>query len=253
MNPSAGGPQLDPAEYGERIGGIYDEWFGGRDDQRPIVDFLAARADGRPSLELGIGTGRIALPLAARGVPVDGIDASPRMVAELRGKPGGADLPVAIGDFAGVSAPGGPYALIYVVFNTFLMLTTQDDQVRCFARVAANLLPGGVFVMEAFVPDLTRFDEGQRVQVDRLEPAIRFTASMHDRVRQQIHTRHILLGPDGIETYPIELRYAWPAELDLMARLAGMRLAGRWAGWRGEPFTSASDGHVSVWEATGPA
>ena len=248
MNPPAGDPPRDPAEYGERIGGSYDEWYGTRDDQGPIVDFLAARAGGRPVLELGIGTGRIALPLAARGVPVDGIDASPRMVAQLRGKPGGADLPVSIGDFAEVSAPGGPYGLIYVVFNTFLMLPTQDDQVRCFARVAANLVPGGVFVMEAFVPDLTRFDDGQQVRVDRLEPITRFTASMHDQVRQQIHARHFVLGPGGIETYPIEMRYAWPAELDLMARLAGMRLAGRWAGWEGEPFTSASDGHVSAWE-----
>jgi SAM-dependent methyltransferase len=245
----AEGTGTGPAEYGERIGGRYDEWYGSRDDAAPIADFLAARAGGHPALELGIGTGRIALPLAERGVPVDGIDASPGMVEQLRGKPGGGDIAVSIGDFAGVDVPGGPYGLIYVVFNTFLMLPTQDDQVRCFANVAAHLVPGGAFVMEAFVPNPTRYDENQRVQADSFGQATtRFTASLLDPVGQRIHARHLVIGPAGIETYPIELRYAWPSEIDLMARLAGMRLTGRWGGWQGEPFTARSDSHVSVWQ-----
>ncbi len=240
----------DPAEYGERIAGVYDEWFAGRDGgTAPMVEFLAARAGGRPALELGIGTGRIALPLAGRGVPVAGIDASPAMVERLRAKPGGRDLPVEIGDFAEVSAPGGPFGLIYVVFNTFFALLSQDDQVRCFASIAARLVPGGCFVMEAFVPDLTRYDHGQRFETVRLEPTATLVgASVHDRASQRISSRHISIGADGIATYPVELRYAWPSELDLMAKLAGMRLAGRWGGWQGQPFTSASDVHVSVWE-----
>lgn len=249
MNQPAGRHDPDPADYGERIAGVYDEWFGARDDLAPMVDFLAARSQGRPALELGIGTGRIAVPLASRGVPVDGIDASPRMVEQMRAKPGGRDLAVSIGDFADVRAPGGPYGLIYVVFNTFFCLLTQDDQIRCVSNVAANLVPGGVFVLEAFVPDLTRYDRGQRMQVDRLEEAFtRLTASVHDLASQRIGTREMVLGADGIETFPVEMRYAWPSELDLMARLAGMRPVGRWGGWQHQPFTSASGSHVSVWQ-----
>jgi SAM-dependent methyltransferase len=244
----------DPAEYGERIGGRYDEWYGSRDDPAPIADFLAARVGSGPALELGIGTGRIALPLAERGVTVDGIDASPRMVGQLHGKPGGADIAVSIGDFADVSAPGGSYGLIYVVFNTFLMLLTQEDQVRCFANVAAHLVPGGAFVMEAFIPNLAGFDENQRVRADQFDQAsTRLTASLLDRAGQRIRARHFVIGAAGIETYPIELRYAWPSEIDLMARLAGLRLTGRWGGWQGQPFTSRSDSHVSVWQAPDPA
>jgi hypothetical protein len=250
----AEGSRTGPAEYGERIGGRYDEWYGSRDDPAPIADFLAARAGGGPALELGIGTGRIALPLTERGVPVDGIDASPRMVGQLRGKPGGGDIAVSVGDFADVSAPGGPYSLIYVVFNTFLMLLTQEDQVRCFANVAAHLVPRGAFVMEAFVPNLAGFDENQRVRADQFDQAsTRFTASLLDRAAQRISARHLVVGAADIETYPIELRYAWPSELDLMARLAGLSLTARWGGWQGQPFTSASDSHVSVWQTPDPA
>jgi SAM-dependent methyltransferase len=249
------GDDLGPSEYGDGIADVYDEWHGDRDpDIAPVVKFLADRAGDRPALELGIGTGRIALPLAQRGVPVIGIDASPRMVERLRGKPGGPDLAVEIGDFADVRAPGGPFGLVYVVFNTFFALLTQDDQVRCFANVAASLAPGGVFVMEAFVPDLTRFDRAQRVQADQIGGAVsRISASVHDIARQRIRTRNIVIGADGIATYPVELRYAWPGELDLMARLAGMTLAGRWGGWQGQAFTSASSSHVSVWATTNTA
>ncbi len=239
----------DPAEYGDRIGGRYDELYGAREDHSPVVGFLAAQAAGRPALELGIGTGRIAVPLAAQGIEVDGIDASPRMVEQLRAKPAGAGMAVSIGDMADVSAPGGPYGLVYVVFNTFFMLLTQEDQVRCFANVAAHLMPGGAFVMEVFVPEPGRFSEGQLVRVDRLDEGMgRFTASLHDRVTQQVRSRHFVIGTAGVETFPIDMRYAYPAELDLMARLAGMRLTERWGGWQGQPFTAASGQHVSVWQ-----
>jgi SAM-dependent methyltransferase len=254
MNPVAnGGDPANPAEYGDHIADVYDEWHGERDDISPVVDFLATWAGqtrDQPVLELGIGTGRIALPLAARGLRVEGIDASARMVARLRGKPGGAGLPVTIGDFADVTAPGGPYGLVYVVFNTFFALMSQEDQVRCFGNVAASLVPGGAFVIEAFVPDLTLYDHGQqRVRVDGFEKdATRLSATLHDRAGQRFRARHMVLSEDGIQTYPVELRYAWPSELDLMARLAGMAPAGRWEGWEHRPFTSASPSHVSVWQ-----
>jgi SAM-dependent methyltransferase len=248
MNPVAGGG--DPAEYGDRIADVYDEWHGQRDQVGPVVEFLAAWAAGGPALELGIGTGRIALPLAARGIQVDGIDASARMVERLRAKPGGAYLAVNVGDFVDVPAPGGPYRLVYVVFNTFFVLLTQEDQVRCFASVAAHLRPGGAFVMEAFVPDPTLYDRGQqRVRVDGFDQgATRLSATLHDQASQRLRARHMVLAGTGIQTYPVELRYAWPSELDLMARLAGMTPAARWDGWERHPFTSASRSHVSVWQ-----
>lgn len=248
MNPVANGG--DPAEYGDRIADVYDEWHGERDLVGPVAEFLAGWAGEGPALELGIGTGRIALPLAARGIRVDGIDASARIVERLRAKPGGADLAVSVGDFAGVPAPGGPYGLVYVVFNTFFALLTQEDQVRCFASVAEHLRPGGAFVIEAFVPDLSLYDSGQqRVRVDGFDQgATHLSATLHDRASQRFRSRHMVLGPDGVQTYPVELRYAWPSELDLMARLAGMTPSGRWDGWEQRPFTSASRSHVSVWQ-----
>ncbi|MBV9795164.1 MAG: class I SAM-dependent methyltransferase [Actinobacteria bacterium] len=251
MNPVAGGG--DPAEYGDRIADVYDDWHGERDEVGPIVEFLAAWAGERPALELGIGTGRIALPLTARGIRVDGIDASARMVTRLHAKAGGAGLAVGIGDFAEVRAPGGPYGLVYVVFNTFFALLTQEDQVRCFKGVAACLEPGGAFVLEAFVPDLALYQHGQqRIRVDGFEEdATRISAGLHDRASQRLRSRQLLLTADGVQTYPVELRYAWPSELDLMARLAGMTLAARWEGWQQRPFTSASPSHVSVWQTPG--
>jgi SAM-dependent methyltransferase len=248
MNPVGGGG--DPAEYGDRIADVYDEWHGQRDPVGPVVEFLAARAGAGPALELGIGTGRIALPLAARGIQVDGIDASARMVEQLRAKPGGAGLAVVTSDFTDVPAPGGPYRLVYVVFNTFFALLTQEDQVRCFAQVAARLRPGGTFVIEAFVPDLTLYDQGQqRLRVDGFDQGVtRLSATLHDRASQRFRSRHLVLTETGIQTYPVELRYVWPSELDLMARLAGMTPAGRWDGWEQRPFTSASRSHVSAWQ-----
>ncbi|WP_242418301.1 MULTISPECIES: class I SAM-dependent methyltransferase [Frankia] len=246
-----GSTDLDPAAYGEHIADVYDEWYSAPDRQPEVavaVDFLRTRVGAGPALELGVGTGRLALPFAARGTAVVGIDASPRMVARLRGKPGGSEIEVVVGDFAEVDAPGGPFGLVYVVFNTFFALADQDAQVRCFANVAAALRPGGVFVMEAFVPDVVRYDRGQRVQADRLDgETTHLNVSLHDPVSQRVRSHHIVLGSGGVGTYPVDIRYAWPSELDLMGRLAGLELAERWAGWNGEPFTATSTSHISVW------
>ncbi|HZD69141.1 MAG TPA: class I SAM-dependent methyltransferase [Actinomycetes bacterium] len=239
------------ATYGDRIAEVYDDWSGVPADSEEAAAFLAERAADGPVLELGIGTGRIALPLAARGLEVHGIDASERMVARLRAKPGGADIPVTVGDFTDVGLrPSQPrvFPLVLAVFSTFFALPSQDDQVRCFAGVAARLAPGGAFVIEAFVPDVSRFRQGhhtavQSVGVDR----VRLDVSMHDPVEQRIRAQHVVLDEGGVRLYPVQIRYAWPAELDLMARLAGLRLAERWAGWRCEPFTGQSVRHVSVY------
>jgi SAM-dependent methyltransferase len=237
------------ATYGDHIAELYDQWEGAPTDSDDAVAFLAERAGDGPVLELGIGTGRIALPLAARGIDVHGIDASERMVQRLRAKPGGAAIPVTLGDFADVEvAEPGSFALVLVVFNTFFLLLSQEDQVRCFARVAARLAPGGAFVLEAFVPDLGRFQQGQHtgtrgVALDR----VHLEASLHDPVEQRVRSQHVVLDERGIRLFPVQLRYAWPSELDLMARLAGLRLAERWAGWCGEPFVAGSPRHVSLY------
>ena len=239
----------EPATYGDRIAEIYDQRVaaavGATTDA--AVAFLAELAGPGRALELGIGTGRIALPLAASGVAVHGIDASEAMVARLRAKPGGEAIPVTIGDFAAVPV-GGRFRLIYVVFNTFFGLLSQDEQVRCFAAVAHHLEPDGLFVIEAFVPDPTLFDRGQRlaatlIGVDHVE----LDATRHDTASQRVTTQHIMIGREGIRLFPVQLRYAWPSELDLMARLAGMRLRERYGGWQREPFGSTSAGHVSIY------
>jgi SAM-dependent methyltransferase len=236
----------DEATYGDRIADVYDAWYATL-DPGPAAATLAELAGGGRALELAIGTGRIALPLAARGVEVHGIDASARMVERLRAKPGGERIPVTMGDFAGVGVDGR-YALIFVAFNTFFALETQDDQVRCFANVAAHLDEGGVFVLEAFVPDLARFDRGQRVSVSRVEAdVVMLDAALHDPVEQRVSSQHVLIEADRVRLQPVAIRYAFPAELDLMARLAGLELRDRWGGWSREPFTDTSGSHVSVY------
>lgn len=241
--------EYGPSTYGERIAGVYDAWV------EPIVGakteaavaFLAEMAQGSAALELGIGTGRVALPLAERGVLVSGIDASPAMVERLRAKPGGAELRVTIGDFADVNVEGS-FRLVYVVFNTFFVLLEQHDQVRCFRNVAARLTGDGVFVIEAFVPDPTLYDRGQRVSATRVEvDRIALDASKIDLATQRITSMHVFVGAEGLSLWPVQLRYAWPSELDLMARLAGLELRERYASWTREPFTHASGGHVSVY------
>lgn len=242
-----------PETYGEKIADQYDDMHGGAvlptGGIEDAVAFLAELAGDGPALELGIGTGRIALPLAAAGVDVQGLDASPAMVARMRAKPGGDDISVTMGDFADVAVDGS-YALVYVVFNTFFAVLSQDDQLRCFANIAERLVPGGAFVMEAFVPDLSRFNREQRVEARRVEvERVFLDVSCHDAATQTVHSQHIQLHADGrVELRPVNLRYAWPSELDLMARLAGLQRRDRFADWNRTPFTSASGFHISVYE-----
>ena len=233
--------------YGDRIADIYDDLYQFPTQTEAAVDLLAELADGGPALELGIGTGRLALPLAARGVTVLGIDASDAMVAKLRAKPGGPGIDVTIGDFSDV--PGEtPCRLVYVVFNTFFALLSQDDQLRCFERVAARLEAGGRFLMEAFVPDLARFDRGQRTSSSHvLTDAVALEASAHHPASQRVDSAHVVIAESGTRIYPVQIRYCWPSELDLMARLAGLTLEDRWADWQRSPFTDDSGNHVSVW------
>jgi SAM-dependent methyltransferase len=239
----------DESTYGERIAEIYDGLYEVvRADAPQAVEFLAPMAKGRRVLELGIGTGRIALPLAQRGIKVHGVDASPAMVEKLRAKPGGAELPIELGNFANLKI-GGRFALVYVVFNTFFALPTQEDQVRCFTRVAKRLTPDGAFVIEAFMPDLARYDHGQRTSTTMLADARTvIEVSQLDAAAQRVRAQHLLIDDAGVHRYPVELRFAYPAELDLMARIAGMRLRERWGGWDRRPFTSESANHVSVYE-----
>jgi SAM-dependent methyltransferase len=218
-----------------------------RGDEAETVAFLERLARGGPTLELAIGTGRIALPLAARGIQVDGIDFSKAMVARMRAKPGGDLLAVTMGDFADVAVTS-TYPLVYVVFNSFFNLLTQEDQVRCFMNVAPRLDPGGVFVIEAYVPAFLyrqpndQFVNAEAIRVD----SVWLDVNRHDPVRQRLEESHVQLSQEGIRVFPVVQRYAWPCELDLMARLAGLDLRERWGGWQGEPFTPGSARHISV-------
>lgn len=239
----------DPAFYGDRWAAVYDHHHR-QMDPGPAVEFLVGLAGNGRALELAIGTGRIALPLAARGITVEGVDASAAMVERLRAKPGGDSIPVTIGDMAQVPA-SGRFRLVYLVFNTLFGLLSQERQVECFANVARVLEPGGMFVIECFVPDLTRFDHDQRVQARSVtEDSAIIEVSVHDKVQQRVTTQMITLDGQGMRTRPVAIRYSWPAELDLMAGQAGLRLTERYSGWHRRPFTSASDGHVSVYQRT---
>ncbi len=242
---------MEPSTYGDRMAEVYDEIhvrLGAPEVVGPIAGALADLAGDGPALELGIGTGRVALPLAARGVAVHGLDASEAMVAKLREKPGGSAIPVTIGDFAQVGVEGR-YPLIYVVFNTLFALTTQEAQIGCFRNVARCLADGGVFVVEAFVPDPARFDRGQRISAGLVETdRVSINLERHDAAAQTVASSFVYITEEGVRLYPVALRYAWPSELDLMAQLAGMRLRHRWAGWNRAPFTAASPAHVSVYE-----
>jgi SAM-dependent methyltransferase len=233
--------------YGERIADVYDELYGSMFDVEGCVDFLADLAGDGTALELAIGTGRIALPLKARGTNVVGIDISQAMVDKLRAKQGGRDIDVTMGDFSEVDVDG-TYSLIYLVFNTLFALDSQDDQLRCFKNVAARLADGGAFVIEAFVPDMKRYDDHQRVGATRVGVhSAELEVSRHDPVAQTSESLHVILSESGTKIFPVRIRYAWPSELDLMARLAGLRLRSRYGSWRRDPFTADSRGHVSVY------
>jgi SAM-dependent methyltransferase len=212
----------------------------------PVVGFLADLAGEGGALELGIGTGRIALPLSKRGVRVHGIELSPSMVARLRAKPGADDIGVTIGDFA-TATVSGPFKLAYLVYNTIENLTTQDEQVACFGNVARHLGPGGCFVIEVEVPQLQRLPPGETVRAFTVS-ATRLGFDEYDLATQGLVSHHYWLADGKLEAFSMPFRYVWPSELDLMARLAGMTLRERWSGWKREPFTSESTQHVSVWE-----
>jgi hypothetical protein len=232
--------------FDEAAAGVYDQEV--RGDERATVALLRELACGGPALELAIGTGRIALPLAAQGIRVDGIDMSEPMVAQLRAKPGGDSMSVTMGDFADV-AIDGTYRLIYLVFNTLFNLLEQDDQVRCFVNAAKHLTQDGLFVVEGIVPAfLNRLRDDQYVDAEEIEVGrVTFDVGHHDPVHQRLEESHVVLSPAGIQFFPIVCRYAWPSELDLMARIAGLRLHDRWGGWERERFTAASRNCISVY------
>jgi SAM-dependent methyltransferase len=235
--------------FGERVAARYDDLSWSMFDPAvvgPAVEMLAELAGDGAALEFAIGTGRIALPLAERGVRVVGIDNSEAMLARLREKPGAERVEAVVGDMAATRLDG-EFSLVYLVFNTIFNLTSQDGQVACFANAAAHLRPGGRFVIEARVPELQRLPLGQTVLPWRAGPE-GMSYYVYDVVTQRLSGQHYHFIDGRVEASPTEMRYAWPAELDLMARLAGMRLQNRWAGWGREPFTALSPSHVSVYE-----
>lgn len=238
---------FDPAaSFGAGVAETYDEHL--RGDEEETIEFLYQQAGGGPVLELAIGTGRIGLPLAQRGLEVHGIELSEAMVEQLRKKPGGDRIPVTMGDYSEVGV-NGRYRLIFVVFNTFYNLLTQDKQVRCFENVAKHLTDDGVFVIEAaMATDLTALRGMQYVDAERVElDSVTLDVARFDIVEQTLDENHVTIGKDGIRLGPIVTRYVWPSEMDLMARIAGLRLHGRFGGWRGEPFDKTSWRYVAVY------
>ena len=240
---------MDHEDYfGESVAAGYDDSADvfGPGAAEAVAGVLAELAGGGRALELGIGTGRIALPLARSGVDVHGIDLSRAMVARLRAKPGGDAIGVTIGDFATTKVEG-TFSLAYLVFNTIMNLTSQDAQVACFANAAAHLEPGGCFVIEVRVPELRRLPPGQDVLPWHVSPR-RWVAYSYDTATQAMHGHYVDFADSHGEYSTMPFRYVWPSELDLMARLAGMRLRDRWEDWTRRPFTGESPQHVSVWE-----
>jgi len=233
--------------YGDAIADVYDDWYQGRFDIDVAVEFLAELAGGGRALELGVGTGRVALPLAECGVEVVGIDASEQMVAKLRKKTGGDRIPIVMGDFADV-AVDGLFRLIYIPFTTLFALPSQAEQMRCMDNVAVHLQPDGFFAFDAFVPDLTRFHSNQAVSVPDIRvDSVVLDVSRHDPIEQRIDSCHVLFTSAGVRLFPVATRYAWPAELDAMAMTAGLHLVNRWADYDRTPFTASSVRHVSVY------
>jgi SAM-dependent methyltransferase len=238
--------EFGPETYGERVADVYDEWYKPVDTAAEVALLTELAAGGRV-LELGIGTGRVALPLTQNGLEVHGLDASPAMVERMRAKPGGDAIPVTIGDMADV-AVDGEFALVFVVFNTFFQLYSQDAQLRCFAHVAAHLHPGGRFLVHAFVPDTSRIEAGDHLSVREASlDRVRLDASVYDSTEQRVDTTQVRITEQGVRLVHAKLRFAWPPELDLMARLAGLELENRWATFDKRPFTSSSAFHVSVY------
>jgi len=238
----------EASTYGDRISEIYDDWYLPQLDPEDAVELLSGLAGIGRALELGIGTGRIALPLARRGVDVSGIDASTAIVAKLRAKPGGAGIGITLGNFADVDVPG-TFAVVYSAFNTFFSLQTQEEQVRCFRNVAEHLETGGRFVLEAFVPDPELYGPTKAitttatVELDHLV----LDAFRLDPLTQVVEGHHVFLTERGVKLFPVRIRYCWPSELDLMAQLAGLVLEDRYEGYEQHPFDGSSGSHVSVY------
>ncbi|GHE44541.1 class I SAM-dependent methyltransferase [Streptomyces vinaceus] len=238
-----------PETYGPRWKSVYDEidW----PQPEGAVDFLAKRVGGGRALELAIGTGRVALPLAQRGVPLDGLDASPEIVDVMRTKPGGESIEVSIGNIADFTSERR-YSLIFLLLNSLYALQTQEEQIQCFESVAAHLEPGGLFVVETFVPDPTRFRFNGRAHVyDVGLDHVRIEADTFDRATQHIKENHVEIREEGIKLYPAFLRYTWPSELDLMARIAGLELSERWGDWGNVPYDTYSENHIGVYRKAG--
>jgi SAM-dependent methyltransferase len=235
----------DPGLFGRQWAAEYDE--GTNPNPEPAADFLADIADGGPALELAIGTGRVALPLAARGLTVHGVEASPEMVARLRAKPGGADLPVVMGDMADVAVQG-EFRLVYLVFNTLFNLVDPQRQADCFRNVARVLTPGGAFVIETFVPDPADFDRDEQLQVRSVtEDSVTMRVHRYDRTAQTFVRQTIILSNEGVRLKPFAMRYLWPDQVDDLAAQAGLRLTHRYADWHRQAFTAESTSHISVY------
>jgi SAM-dependent methyltransferase len=232
--------------YGERVAGVYDDWH--NKVEAGLIDRLAELAGDGHALELGIGTGRIALPLAQRGIKVSGIDAATSMIERLKSKEGAGKIAVHRGSFADFSIDE-KFQLVYVVFNTLFALGSQEEQVRCFRSVASHLASGGSFVIEAFVPNLSRFTEGQvnwATKVD--EERVELDVGRFDAATQRVVSQKVVITDGSVKLYPVQIRFAWPSELDLMAQLAGLRLRERWSNWERAPFDSDSGKHISIYE-----
>lgn len=232
--------------YGEKVSGVYDDWYTHVDPH--AIDLLAELAGDGRALELGIGTGRIALPLVSRNVNVSGIDAAQSMIDRLSKKPNADKIKVYKGSFADVDVEG-QFELVYVVFNTFFALASQDEQVRCFRNVAAHLTDAGSFLIEAFVPNLNRFTGGQVNWATKVtEEVVELDVGQHDAAAQRVVSQKVVLKDGSVKLYPVQIRYAWPSELELMAQLAGLRLRERWGSWQRGSFDSDSGKHISIYE-----
>ena len=239
--------------WDRKLAEVYDQTYRAKFEPSvldPMVDLLAGLAGDGPALEFAVGTGRVALPLSARGVSVHGLELSPHMAAQLRAKPGAGAIPVTIGDMTATRVPGAPFTLVYLVANTIMNVTTQDAQLAVFANAAGHLAPGGCFVVEVIVPQLRRVPPGETARVFTMDPD-HVGIETFDDVAAQIAWSHHWIEADGrLVRHSAPYRYVWPSELDLMARIAGLRLRDRWAGWDRAPFTSDSPSQVAVFEKT---
>lgn len=240
--------EFKPETFGRLNAADYDAWQDPGTTKASVALISDLAGPEARILELAVGTGRMALPLAARGHRVEGIEASPEMVAKLRDKPGGTAIPVTLGDMADVAVEGR-FDHVFLVFNTLFNLTSQAAQVRLFRNVGARLVPGGTFLVETFVPEFEGFTQNQRMKVRGLGmESLWFEAVEHDPVAQVLRFQRVWIEPGGVRLRPLVMRYARPPELDLMAELGGLRLRHRWGGWAREPFTADSRMHVSVWK-----